>query len=57
MACCAKTRPKGRLADGTGDSVRQLWAIQQGTRNGAAVQLMKMAIVNLTNQDLVAVAA
>jgi cytochrome c553 len=37
--------------------VRQLWDIQQGTRNGAAVQLMKMAIVNLTNDDLVSVAA
>jgi len=37
--------------------VRQLWDIQQGTRNGAAVQLMKMAIVNLTNEDLVSVAA
>jgi len=37
--------------------VRQLWDIQQGTRNGAAVQLMKMAIANLTNDDVVAVAA
>jgi len=37
--------------------VRQLWDIQQGTRNGAAIQLMKMAIVNLTTDDLVAVAA
>lgn len=37
--------------------VRQLWDIQQGTRNGAAVQLMKMAIVNLTTEDLVSVAA
>jgi len=37
--------------------VRQLWDIQQGTRNGTAVQLMKMAIVNLTNEDLVSVAA
>ena len=37
--------------------VRQLWDIQQGARNGAAVQLMKMAIVNLTNEDLVSVAA
>jgi cytochrome c553 len=37
--------------------VRQLWDIQQGTRNGAAVQLMKQAIANLTEDDLVAVAA
>lgn len=37
--------------------VRQMWDIQQGTRNGAAVQLMKMAIANLTAEDLVAVAA
>ena len=38
-------------------ALRQLCDIQQGTRNGAAVQLMKMAIVNLTNEDLVSVAA
>jgi len=37
--------------------VRQLWDIQQGTRNGLAVQLMKMAIVNLTPEHLVSVAA
>ena len=37
--------------------VRQIWDIQQGTRNGAAVQLMKQAIVNLNGEDLVAVAA
>jgi cytochrome c553 len=37
--------------------VRQIWDIQQGTRNGAAAQLMKMAIVRLTNEDLVSVAA
>ena len=37
--------------------VRQIWDIQQGTRNGAAVQLMKQAIVNLDNEDLVAIAA
>jgi cytochrome c553 len=36
---------------------RQMWDIQQGTRNGAAVQLMKLAIANLTGDDLVAVAA
>ena len=37
--------------------VRQMWDIQQGTRNGASVQLMKQAIANLTEEDLVAVAA
>jgi cytochrome c553 len=37
--------------------VRQMWDIQQGTRNGASVQLMKMAISRLTNDDLVSVAA
>jgi cytochrome c553 len=37
--------------------VRQMWDIQQGTRNGAAVQLMKMAIARLTPEDLVSVAA
>jgi len=37
--------------------VRQMWDIQQGTRNGSAVQLMKMAIGRLTNEDLVSVAA
>jgi cytochrome c553 len=37
--------------------VRQMWDIQQGTRNGAAVQLMKQAIVNLNEEDLVAIAA
>ncbi len=36
---------------------RQLWDIQQGTRNGEAVQLMKMAISRLTVEDLAAVAA
>ena len=33
------------------------WDIQHGTRNGAAVQLMKQAIANLTEEDLVAIAA
>ena len=33
--------------------VRQMWDIQQGTRNGAAVQLMKQAIANLNGDDLV----
>jgi cytochrome c553 len=37
--------------------VRQIWDIQQGTRNGAAVQLMKMAVARLTPDDLVSVAA
>jgi cytochrome c553 len=37
--------------------VRQIWDIQQGTRNGAAVQLMKQAIANLTEDDLVPIAA
>ena len=37
--------------------VRQIWDIQQGTRNGAAVQLMKQAIANLKGDDLVSIAA
>jgi cytochrome c553 len=37
--------------------VRQIWDIQQGTRNGAAVQLMKQAIAKLDGEDLVAIAA
>jgi cytochrome c553 len=37
--------------------VRQIWDMQQGTRNGAAAQLMKMAVANLTEDDLLAVAA
>ena len=36
---------------------RQVWDIQQGTRNGAAVQLMKIAVAKLTEQDLVGIAA
>ena len=36
---------------------RQMWDIQQGTRNGAAVQLMKLAIANLNGDDLVSIAA
>ena len=36
---------------------RQMWDIQQGTRNGEAVQLMKMAISRLTGDDLTAIAA
>jgi cytochrome c553 len=37
--------------------VRQMWDIQQGTRNSPAVQLMKLATANLNGEDLVAVAA
>jgi cytochrome c553 len=37
--------------------VRQVWDIQHGARNGAAVQLMKQAITKLDEDDLVAVAA
>jgi cytochrome c553 len=37
--------------------VRQIWDIQQGTRNGAAVQLMKQAIAHLEPEDLVSIAA
>jgi cytochrome c553 len=37
--------------------VRQLWDIQQGTRNGAHAQLMKLVVANLTQEDLVAIAA
>ena len=37
--------------------VRQMWDIQQGARNGAAVQLMKMAINRLSREELVSIAA
>jgi cytochrome c553 len=37
--------------------VRQIWDIQQGARNGSAVQLMKQAIVYLNGDDLVSIAA
>lgn len=37
--------------------VRQLWDIQQGTRNGAQAQLMKLVVANLTSEDLVSIAA
>lgn len=37
--------------------VRQMWDIQQGTRRGAAVQLMKLAISKLTPEDLAVIAA
>lgn len=36
---------------------RQLWDIQQGTRNGSQAQLMKLVVANLTPEDLVAIAA
>ena len=37
--------------------VRQIWDMQQGTRNGASAQLMKLVIANLTEEDMVAIAA
>ena len=37
--------------------VRQLWDIQQGTRNGGQAQLMKLVVANLTREDLVNIAA
>jgi cytochrome c553 len=37
--------------------VRQMWDIQQGTRNGPQVQLMKLVVANLTADDLVSIAA
>ena len=37
--------------------MRQLWDIQQGTRNGAQAQLMKLVVANLTQDDIVAIAA
>jgi cytochrome c553 len=37
--------------------VRQLWDIQQGTRNGASVQLMKLIVANLTAEDMINMAA
>jgi cytochrome c553 len=36
---------------------RQLWDIQQGTRNGSQAQLMKLVVANLTTEDLIAIAA
>ena len=36
---------------------RQMWDIQQGARNGASAQLMKLAIANLSAEDLVAIAS
>jgi cytochrome c553 len=37
--------------------VRQLWDIQQGARNSEAAQLMKLVMMNLTPEDMVAIAA
>src|SRR6185503_2777627 len=37
--------------------VRQMWDMQQGTRNGASAMLMKLVVANLTEDDLVAIAA
>jgi cytochrome c553 len=36
---------------------RQIFDIQQGTRNGASALLMKMVVANLTPEDIVAIAA
>lgn len=37
--------------------VRQLWDMQQGTRNGASAQLMKLVVARLTTDDMTAIAA
>jgi len=37
--------------------VRQMWDMQQGTRNSEAAQLMKLVMANLTPEDMVAIAA
>jgi cytochrome c553 len=37
--------------------VRQLWDIQQGTRNGSQAQLMKLVVAKLTSEDLIAIAS
>jgi cytochrome c553 len=37
--------------------VRQICDMQQGTRNGASAQLMKLVVANLTKEDMVAIAA
>ena len=37
--------------------VRQIWDIQQGVRNSEPAQLMKLAVANLTPDDLIAIAA
>jgi cytochrome c553 len=38
-------------------TARQLYDIQQGTRNGASAQLMKPMVANLTEEDIVAITA
>jgi cytochrome c553 len=38
-------------------TVRQLWDFQQGTRRGISSQLMKMVVANLSEEDLVDIAA
>jgi cytochrome c553 len=37
--------------------VRQMWDMQQGTRNGPQAQLMKLVVANLNQDDLVSIAA
>jgi cytochrome c553 len=37
--------------------VRQMWDMQQGTRNGDVAQLMKPVLAHLTPSDMVAIAA
>jgi cytochrome c553 len=37
--------------------VRQMWDMQQGTRNSETAKLMKLVVDNLTQEDLVAIAA
>jgi cytochrome c553 len=37
--------------------VRQMWDMQQGTRNSEASKLMKLVLDNLTKEDLIAIAA
>jgi cytochrome c553 len=37
--------------------VRQLWDIQNGDRGGSSVALMKSVVANLTNDDMLAIAA
>ena len=38
-------------------TARQLYDMQQGTRKGVWTDLMKAVVANLTNDDLVAIAA
>jgi cytochrome c553 len=37
--------------------VRQMWDMQQGTRNSEGAQLMKLVMANLTPEDMIAIAA